>query len=385
MQSKHIFVMAITLTLPFFAANDALAQRIEHEPAPSLFDGVKPTSPGAGQFFLLANARGVPVLTLTERVREGDGFKPLKPTLETPSGKIELRLLESTTQNKPMGVVLGKEIRCGEQTCWTVDFATNGEDADYALMLLDRDVPLTAGETMHGCYNDPPTDKLSSNRPIWAALNSGSDTMLPRIVLRPIENEPGHFQLRAIEKEPDAQGVYKFRDELLLNTGTPTLFDDHFITKTDYTCTWRTVTQTYLDGEAAEAERFPNSAELAASVKDYKEDTTFQLYASNGKFCQNYKQFDSNAGQCATCSVAFEQAPDGKIAVTSNNGWSADVTQATDQGTALATGSGKWSDTVGGPYSGLPFTVSFEDAHDVMTMQMKTELGVVAARFRCVR
>ncbi|MGB0507930.1 MAG: hypothetical protein ACPGGK_17220 [Pikeienuella sp.] len=360
---------------------------------PNLFEGVSTATPKAGAAFYITSARGRPVMTLTDQARISGSiptqFGKVTPLIHLGDITAPLRLVESTTATKQSGVILGNQINCGGETCWEVNFATNGVNPDYGLILLERDVPLNAGQILHGCFSDPDVAFVSGNRPAWVKLNSGAADVMPRIVLRPISGTSDQYQLRAVSVQKNAVGRHEFRQEIMLNGGTTNTFDDETLKKTDFTCTWRITTQDDIDLYNGTPQETGIAQESLDELRAYYKDAIpFKLFASNGKFCTKYKQFNSNAGQCPTCTVTMTDGataghPAGSLLVTANNNWSGVVTPSAGGQSALANGSGSWSSKISGPYSGLDFNLKFEHLNSVMTMHMKSKLGTVVGEFRC--
>ncbi len=68
-----------------------------------------------------------------------------------------------------------------------------------------------------------------------------------------------------------------------------------------------------------------------------------------------WRQVESNAGPCPSCRITISGT--GRVlTVTANNGWTAQVMAAVENGLAAAHGEGQWNEARVGRLAGLPFT-----------------------------
>lgn len=92
------------------------------------------------------------------------------------------------------------------------------------------------------------------------------------------------------------------------------------------------------------------------------------------QFLGTWTQVESNAGQCETCTIAFDRERGG-LRVTSNNGWSARLSPDPGGDDALFAGEGRWQRSVGGAYGGRPFRIEFYLTARRLQMNMTVDLG----------
>ncbi len=91
--------------------------------------------------------------------------------------------------------------------------------------------------------------------------------------------------------------------------------------------------------------------------------------AQAGHWTGNWRQLESNAGQCSSCRIAI--AGIGRVlTVVANNGWSAQVTADVEDGLATARGEGSWNGAATARLMGLPFSIHFIERGDRLHMTM---------------
>lgn len=86
----------------------------------------------------------------------------------------------------------------------------------------------------------------------------------------------------------------------------------------------------------------------------------------------DWQQASSNAGYCGNCAISVAALDDwsSKLSVSSNNGWSANVTKLFHDD-VFADGFGRWDDGVGGAYAGKRFKITLLEEQDTMRMIMQ--------------
>ena len=104
-------------------------------------------------------------------------------------------------------------------------------------------------------------------------------------------------------------------------------------------------------------------------------------------YCKTYVQISSNAGKCPTCKISLSPGPiAGRIVVTANNDWSAEVTVKSGQ-TNIASGAGSWAPGTDKTYAGKNFGFDMVRSGNRLAMSMKVIDGKVVrnvlAKFVC--
>lgn len=92
--------------------------------------------------------------------------------------------------------------------------------------------------------------------------------------------------------------------------------------------------------------------------------------AQAGHWTGNWRQLESNAGQCSSCRIAITGIGR-ELTVIANNGWSAQVTSDVEDGLAAARGEGSWNGAATARLTGLPFSIHFVERGDRLHMTMR--------------
>jgi hypothetical protein len=80
--------------------------------------------------------------------------------------------------------------------------------------------------------------------------------------------------------------------------------------------------------------------------------------SNHAELLGTWSQTESNAGHCATCTISFRPAAGGKLTVTSNNGWSAQVSRERGGDDNRYRGAGSWGPG-GGAFAHKNFGIEF--------------------------
>lgn len=97
-----------------------------------------------------------------------------------------------------------------------------------------------------------------------------------------------------------------------------------------------------------------------------------------GPLSGTWKQADSNAGACPTCSIAIKE--DGSLAtLVANNGWSASLSWLDPSGKHAA-GHGSWNPGAGGAYGGKAIDVDVRVAGGKLTLTMTVSDGSIPGK-----
>jgi hypothetical protein len=80
--------------------------------------------------------------------------------------------------------------------------------------------------------------------------------------------------------------------------------------------------------------------------------------SNHAELLGTWTQTESNAGHCATCTISFRPADGGKLTVTSNNGWSAQVSRERGGDDNQYRGAGSWGPN-GGAFAHKNFGIEF--------------------------
>jgi hypothetical protein len=92
--------------------------------------------------------------------------------------------------------------------------------------------------------------------------------------------------------------------------------------------------------------------------------------AQAGHWIGEWRQVESNAGQCPSCRITIFGT--GRVlTVIANNGWTAQAMAAVENGLAAARGEGQWNEARVGRLAGLPFAIHLIERGDRLHMTMR--------------
>jgi hypothetical protein len=99
------------------------------------------------------------------------------------------------------------------------------------------------------------------------------------------------------------------------------------------------------------------AARCLSAVMVFVSLTAMRAGAGADQLIGEWQQIESNSGKCAACRISIDDAS--SLAVTANNGWSANIVADEKGGVTGATGNGRWSPRVNKAFANKPFNIVF--------------------------